>query len=302
MVGKAAAVSFLISSSYLIVPSSWAGGEEISEVTSPPKRVKSVNGAASSRADLSEAPSSPDKASSPLDERARAHGVLFEKHLKDLATFLRTLPPPSIFISYSWDSRDHKDRVRGLATHLLNAGIPEDHVFLDNWKSLPGGDTTVSGASDKIMSADKVLLIGSPGLKEKYDNQQGIITQEIEVLRLRIVKKGVIGVIPAWFEGNHGDVFPIGVQTLAAQPLGADYFENFFNLLHALYQKHVSASTNPILECRDKFNAMRGVLSSDMIVAYGRRVVALLETKGGDLQREACAILKDSLEEPVKKK
>jgi hypothetical protein len=62
---------------------------------------------------------------------------------------------PKVFISYSHDTTQHKDWVRGLASELRTNGID---AVLDQWDLSPGQDMAAFMAGG-IQTADRVLLI-----------------------------------------------------------------------------------------------------------------------------------------------
>jgi TIR domain len=65
------------------------------------------------------------------------------------------MPAPKVFISYSHDSQQHKDWVRGLASQLRVNGID---AVLDQWDLSPGQDMAAFMAQN-IRVADRVLLV-----------------------------------------------------------------------------------------------------------------------------------------------
>jgi hypothetical protein len=66
---------------------------------------------------------------------------------------------PRCFISYSWDSEDHKDWVRKLAEGLARNGV---HVLLDQWDNAPGND--LPGFMEQAGETDFVVVVCSPRL------------------------------------------------------------------------------------------------------------------------------------------
>lgn len=76
---------------------------------------------------------------------------------------------PKVFISYSWDSEEHKKWVRKLADDLRSIyGI---YTFLDQYNR--GGMDLISFMNKGISLADRVLLIGTPLYKEKTEKFEG---------------------------------------------------------------------------------------------------------------------------------
>lgn len=69
---------------------------------------------------------------------------------------------PRVFISYSWDSPEHKSWVKSLATQLRQDGID---VRLDDWHLR--GRTIPSFMTSEVRNADFILAICTPRFREK---------------------------------------------------------------------------------------------------------------------------------------
>ncbi|PIU54750.1 MAG: hypothetical protein COS89_09180, partial [Deltaproteobacteria bacterium CG07_land_8_20_14_0_80_38_7] len=63
--------------------------------------------------------------------------------------------PPTVFISYSHDSPEHKQWVEDLATRLRNAGV---NAILDRWNLEPGSDVALF-MERGVRDSDRVLTI-----------------------------------------------------------------------------------------------------------------------------------------------
>ncbi|MBL0941952.1 MAG: hypothetical protein IBJ00_04395 [Alphaproteobacteria bacterium] len=82
-------------------------------------------------------------------------------------------------------------RVLTLAEDLHYSGIPIEKVLFDQWSGRPGAGTDVYRHLDNILKAQKVILVGSYGLKEQYEQDKpSTLRQEINLLRTRISQKG----------------------------------------------------------------------------------------------------------------
>jgi hypothetical protein len=95
-------------------------------------------------------------------------------------------PPPKAFISYSWDSDEHKDWVRDLAVRLRTKGGVD--VKLDRWE-LVEGDQLSEFMERAVRENNFVLIVASPKYKEKSDDRKGgvgyeggIMTGEVRTL------------------------------------------------------------------------------------------------------------------------
>lgn len=79
------------------------------------------------------------------------------------------MKPPSVFISYSHDSENHKAWVLRLATDLRERGVD---ATLDQWELVPGQD--VAAFMQKgILEADRVLLVCSSAYVSKAEAGTG---------------------------------------------------------------------------------------------------------------------------------
>ena len=73
---------------------------------------------------------------------------------------------PVVFISYSWDSENHKQWVLDLSNDLREKY--RVYTLLDRYNH--GGDDLPTFMSKGLKRADRVLIIGTPRYKEKLEN------------------------------------------------------------------------------------------------------------------------------------
>ena len=85
---------------------------------------------------------------------------------------------PKCFISYSWDSDDHKDWVRRLAAELQRKGVV---TYLDQWDVHPGMDLTKYMESC-IRESDFVLLVCTPIFAQKANTGRGGVGYEKSIV------------------------------------------------------------------------------------------------------------------------
>jgi formylglycine-generating enzyme required for sulfatase activity len=90
--------------------------------------------------------------------------------------------PPRCFISYSWDSDQHKEWVRKLATRLRESGVD---AILDQFECAPGTDLT-KFMETSVRESNFVLLVCTPTFSEKANAgiggvgyEKAIVTGEI---------------------------------------------------------------------------------------------------------------------------
>jgi hypothetical protein len=84
------------------------------------------------------------------------------------------MPSPTVFISYSWDSSEHKAWVRRLATRLQENGVT---ILLDQWDLHPGRDLT-NYMESSVRNSDFVLLICTPVFARRANGQPGGVGYE----------------------------------------------------------------------------------------------------------------------------
>ena len=75
---------------------------------------------------------------------------------------------PIVFISYSWDSPEHKAWVKRLANRLFENAVD---ARLDHY-DCPPGDNFLLFMEEELTKADRVLLILTKNYKSKADNRQ----------------------------------------------------------------------------------------------------------------------------------
>jgi hypothetical protein len=144
------------------------------------------------------------------------------------------MPTPRSFISYTWDSDEHRRWVRDFATRLRADGI---EALLDQWELAPG-DQLPAFMERAVRESDFVLIICSPKYKERSDRREGgagyegdIMTAEvftgasrrkfIPVLRCGAQKEA----IPSWLLGS---VY----ISLRGDPYSEDAYRELLATLH----------------------------------------------------------------------
>lgn len=85
---------------------------------------------------------------------------------------------PRAFISYSWDSEDHKLWVRNLATKLRQDGVD---VMLDQWGVAPG-DQLPEFMEQSLREHDFILIICTPQYRRKSDGRIGGVGYEGHIM------------------------------------------------------------------------------------------------------------------------
>ena len=123
---------------------------------------------------------------------------------------------PIVFISYSWDSKEHKAWVRKLADDLVSKyGI---FVLGDFYNRL--GEDVVHFMPKGIEVSDRVLIIGTPKYKIKSEQKKGGVRYEDHVIRMELYHNmDTLKFIPILREGDFETVF----NPLVEPKGGADF-------------------------------------------------------------------------------
>ena len=122
-------------------------------------------------------------------------------------------PAPKVFVSYSWDNEDHRSWVRNFAARLRGDGVD---ATLDQW-NVRLGDPLTQFMEESIRDNDFVLIICTPGYKDRSDGRIGgagyegdIMTAEVYTTRnhrkfIPVLCKGDWNSAPpSWLSGKRG--------------------------------------------------------------------------------------------------
>lgn len=138
---------------------------------------------------------------------------------------------PRAFISYSWDSEEHKLWVRDLAIRLRQDGVD---VMLDQWGVAPG-DQLPEFMEHSLREHDFILIICTPQYKRKSDARIGGVGYEGHIMTAELFtarnNRKFIPILrhtsweeaaPSWLRGKYyidlsgDDRFEAGYQDLLA--------------------------------------------------------------------------------------
>jgi hypothetical protein len=145
---------------------------------------------------------------------------------------------PRVFISYSWDSDEHRRWVRDFATQLR---VNQVDVILDYWHLRMGMDLT-QFMTQSIAESDFVLVICTPKYVEKSIRPKGGVRFENVIIAGEFIDnmdtKKFIPVlrdgswdttsVPRWIKSRQG-------ANLTASPLDAFEFQKLLATLHGEY-------------------------------------------------------------------
>lgn len=91
-------------------------------------------------------------------------------------------PRPKVFVSYSWDNEDHRSWVRNFAARLRGDGVD---ARLDQW-NVRLGDPLTQFMEESIRDNDFVLIICTPGYKDRSDGRIGGVGYEGDIMTAEV--------------------------------------------------------------------------------------------------------------------
>ncbi|MDQ1272333.1 MAG: hypothetical protein QG591_963 [Planctomycetota bacterium] len=191
------------------------------------------------------------------DQRSRFEQVLFR--LKSYVTDQEIISP-ECFISYAWGNPDQELWVeRSLAKDLQKAGIK---VVLDQWENARIG-ASVPRFVERVGKTDRVLVVGTPLYRKKYDNNEPIggfvVAAEGDLIGKRMIgtEADKESVLPVLLDGSDKSAFPIILQgrVYADFRKSEAYFDEVFKLLLSLY--HIEFNDPVATELRESLAGQR---------------------------------------------
>ncbi|MGH3825993.1 MAG: toll/interleukin-1 receptor domain-containing protein [Pseudonocardiaceae bacterium] len=167
----------------------------------------------------------------------------FEQALFRLTTYVTQegIPAPDCFISYAWGDPRHERWVeRELAADLSKAGIT---VVLDRWENERIG-ASVPRFVERMASARKVIVVGTPRYRTKYDNDQPmgafVVAAEGDLIGQRMLGSEATkeSVLPVLLDGTAQSSFPPLLQgrVHADFRLPQRYLPTVFDLIVSLHE------------------------------------------------------------------
>lgn len=172
--------------------------------------------------------------------RAVEQRTLFEQTIFRLHTYLtqEERPAPSCFISYAHGSTQHERWVKALAEDLFKAGIP---VILDQWDNARIG-ASIPRFVERISTADRIIAIGTPVYRTKYDNvapKGAVAAAEGDLIGRRMLgsEQDKETVLPVLLAGSETESFPPLLQgRVYADFREADrYFPQLLDVVLTIY-------------------------------------------------------------------
>ncbi len=142
--------------------------------------------------------------------------------------------PPKVFISYSWDSPEHKLWVSSLATWLRQNGID---IILDQWH-VRGGEDLITFMERSIGEADRVIIICTENYAQKAKERSGGVGYENTLLTNELIKNlGSYKFIPVIKQTNTPYTIPSSLSTRLYYDLsgGQNYQDEARSLMMELH-------------------------------------------------------------------
>ncbi len=136
----------------------------------------------------------------------------------------------TVFISYSWDSEDHKEWVLNLANRLRSDGID---VILDRYYLRPGKNLPYF-VEDSLRKSKRIIIVLTPNYKLKAEKRLGGVGQEFSMINNELLKNVVDNqrIIPLLKEGNQDLSIPEFLQQYIFINFSQDsHFENQYEEL-----------------------------------------------------------------------
>ena len=155
-----------------------------------------------------------------------------------IANYKFDMNRPTLFISYSWDSEDHREWVLNLANDLISKyGIT---VHLDQYELSAGKDLTYFMESS-IEQSNKVLIILTPNYKTKAENRSGGVGFEYSMISQELfeIQSNNDKFIPILRSGNLKQSCPKYIKSKIYHDMLKDteYNKQLFELSRLIYDK-----------------------------------------------------------------
>ena len=93
---------------------------------------------------------------------------------------------PKVFISYSWDTKEHKEWVKAIAERLRGDGAD---VTLDQWHLVPG-DQLAEFMEKAVRESNYVLIVCTPRYKNRSDKRTGGVGYEGDIMTGEVLTEG----------------------------------------------------------------------------------------------------------------
>lgn len=166
----------------------------------------------------------------------------------------------TVFISYSWDSDEHRQKVKEFVNKLRLAHI---NVIYDNDMEL--GDRITTFMEKSVCDSDVVLLICTPQYKKKADTRKGGVGYENTIITGELFEtENERKFIPVLFSGSWSESLPNWAKgKLGINLIHADTFDSEVNkLIQVLSNKNQMHQTKlePEYKLESALEALRNCM------------------------------------------
>jgi WD40 repeat protein len=180
----------------------------------------------------------------------------FEQALFQFMSYVESqmLTRPNCFISYAWGDKANERWVeRNLARDLQKAGID---VILDRWENERVG-ASVPRFIAKIERCDRVILVGTPLYRTKYENKDNssgyVVAAEVDLVANRLLgtEKEKESVLPLLLAGDKKESLPPLLHSRVFADFRREryYFSTMFDLILDLY--NISHTSSAVADLRE---------------------------------------------------
>ena len=90
---------------------------------------------------------------------------------------------PRVFVSYSWDSHEHRGWVQDLAERLQRDGVD---VVLDQWQLMPG-DQLPQFMERSVRTSDFVLIVCTPRYRQRSNDRTSGVGYEGDIMSAEVL-------------------------------------------------------------------------------------------------------------------
>ena len=175
--------------------------------------------------------------------RNAARRSVFEQSLFRFKTYVdeAKIRSPNCFVSYAWGQGEHERWVEDqLATDLVKAGIA---VVLDRWENAQIG-ASVPRFVERIANCDKVVVVGTPLYRQKYENGKPVggfvVAAEGDLIGKRMMgsENEKRSILPIVRDGNDESSLPALLQGRVYADFRDPeaYFVTVFDLILSAYE------------------------------------------------------------------
>lgn len=163
---------------------------------------------------------------------------------------------PTVFVSYSWDSAEHKEWVLQLSEELTVKGGAR--VILDQWDLRPGGDRTLF-MERSVADSDIVLVICTPNYASKANQRTGGVGYEAMIITSQLARSvEQEKFIPVLRSGDWASSSPVWLQSkigvdLSGNPYDQNEYEKLVRTLHDEHVKPPAVGPKPRFQERSGY-------------------------------------------------